>query len=256
LSLAAPRPRYGAPEPDRGDRNVAFAIALGGSAAGTAAVGLPPPPRRRRRFRPGDTLAIDEPRKPGYGGRFVLFCGDPLSLRSIARRAASRTMRDRAPISLTAKKTSRESEQRQSQTSGAAVLQSSAHVRERAFPYVSMDRRTPASPPRALTAARLWRALAGRPEGPGSTWPLTTASTRSIARSWQAPRLARSRYPRKPGAHRRLCADPLSPALRVDRRLLGRTPRHCPENVSYELRLPICWASRFEAVESVRFWVV
>jgi len=30
-----------------------------------------------------------------------------------------------------------------------------------------MDRRTPASPPRALTAARLWRALAGRPEGPG-----------------------------------------------------------------------------------------
>jgi hypothetical protein len=62
-----------------------------------------------------------------------------------------------------------------------------------------MDRRTPASPPRALTAGRLWRALAGRPEGPGSTWPLTTASTRSIARSWQAPRLARSRYPRKAG---------------------------------------------------------
>ena len=32
-------------------------------------------PRRRRRFGPGDTLAIVEPRKLAYGGRFVLFCG-------------------------------------------------------------------------------------------------------------------------------------------------------------------------------------
>ena len=70
----------------------------------------------RRRIGPGDTLAIDEPRKPAYGGAVRALLrwrsGTRINgpgLASIARRAASRTMRDRAPISLTAKETSRES---------------------------------------------------------------------------------------------------------------------------------------------------
>src|ERR1039458_1105263 len=53
----------------------------------------------RRRFGPGDTLAIDEPRKQAYGGRFVPLLrwrsgtrinGPDLAKPSIARRAASR----------------------------------------------------------------------------------------------------------------------------------------------------------------------
>jgi hypothetical protein len=56
---------------DAGERN--GDIALVGSGAGTAAAGFRLRPEGGAGFGPGDTLAIDEPRKPAYGGRFMLF---------------------------------------------------------------------------------------------------------------------------------------------------------------------------------------
>ena len=94
-------------------------IALVGSGAGTAAAGLPPPPRRRRRVRTRrharNRRAAEASIRRAVHALLSWRSGtringaDLAKPWSIAKRAALRTMRDRAAISLTAHKTSRES---------------------------------------------------------------------------------------------------------------------------------------------------